>query len=139
MVASYRYSQTKADPGEPVATIRVRSLMVPPGIPDFATRGRLVQAGSVALTGRAWAGRLAVERVELSADGGKKWSEAKLGEAVSPYAWRAWSCVWEAKPGHHTLCVRARDSEGNVQPTSQVWNYQGMGNNMAQRVDVVVE
>lgn len=139
MVGSYRYSQTKDDPGEPVTTIRVRSLMVPPGIPDFATRGRLVQAGSVALTGRAWAGRLAVERVELSADGGKKWSQAKLGEAVSPYAWRAWSCLWEATPGWHDLCVRAWDSEGNVQPVAQSWTYQGMGNNMVQRVRVLVE
>jgi len=139
MVGSYRYSQTKDDPGEPVTTIRVRSLMVPPGIPDFATRGRLVQAGSVALTGRAWAGRLAVSRVEVSVDGGETWSEARLGEPVSPFAWRAWSYKWQAKPGRHTLCVRARDSEGNVQPTSQPWNYQGMGNNMAQRVDVVVE
>jgi len=139
MVGSYRYSQTKDDPGEPVTTIRVRSLMVPPGIPDFATRGRLVQAGSVALTGRAWAGRLAVERVEVSVDGGEKWSEARLGEPVSPFAWRAWSCKWQAKPGRHTLCVRARDSEGNVQPVAQSWTYQGMGNNMVQRVDVVVE
>src|SRR3972149_6023889 len=51
----------------------------------------------------------------------------------------AWREEWRGKPGRHTLCVRAWDSEGSVQPTSQPWNYQGMGNNMAQRVDVVVE
>ena len=139
MVGSYRFAQSADDPGEPVATIRVRSLMVPPGIPDFLTRVRLVRAGEVTVSGRAWAGRLAVSRVEVSVDSGETWSEARLGEPVSPFAWRAWSYKWQAKPGRHTLCVRARDSEGNVQPTSQPWNYQGMGNNMAQRVDVVVE
>ncbi len=139
MVRTYRYSQTADDPGEPVTLIRVRALMVPPGIPDFVTRTRLVEAGLVTLTGRAWAGRLGVSRVEVSADGCSTWSDAKLGEQLSAYAWRAWSFEWQAKPGTHTLAVRATDSEGNVQPLDQYWTYQGMGNNMAQRVDVVVE
>jgi hypothetical protein len=35
--------------------------------------------------------------------------------------------------------VRATDSQGNVQPVEQPWNHHGMGNNMAQRVEVIVE
>jgi hypothetical protein len=35
--------------------------------------------------------------------------------------------------------VRATDTEGNVQPVEQPWNYKGMGNNMAQRVSAIVE
>ncbi len=70
MVRTYRYSQAADDPGEPMTLIRVRALMIPPGIPDFVTRTRLVEAGPVTLTGRAWAGRLGVSRVEVSADGG---------------------------------------------------------------------
>src|SRR5438477_6781115 len=38
MVGSYRLTGSKDDPGEPVSLIRVRALMVPPGIPDFLTR-----------------------------------------------------------------------------------------------------
>ena len=30
-------------------------------------------------------------------------------------------------------------SEGNVQPVAQNWTHQGMGNNMVQRVRVLVE
>ena len=37
------------------------------------------------------------------------------------------------------MAVRATDSEGNVQPDDQDWNYQGMGNNVVQRVRVIVE
>jgi DMSO/TMAO reductase YedYZ molybdopterin-dependent catalytic subunit len=138
MTGSYRYAQSLDDPGEPVTLQRVRALMVPPGIPDFVTRTRLVEAGSARLTGRAWAGRPAVASVEVSTDGGKAWATAELGKPLGPFAWCEWSYEWQAKPGRHTLCVRARDSVGEVQPDA-VWNYQGMGNNMVQRVDVIVE
>ncbi len=139
MARVYRYSQTADGPGEAVTLIRVRALMIPPGIPDFLTRTRLVQAGAVTLAGKAWAGRLGVSRVEVSVDGGATWSDAKLAEQVSPYAWRAWTFPWNAKRGTHTLCVRATDSEGNVQPVEQEWNFGGYGNNSIQRVTVIVE
>jgi DMSO/TMAO reductase YedYZ molybdopterin-dependent catalytic subunit len=139
MIGSYRYSQSAEDPGEPVSRIRVKSVMIPPGIPDFLTRTRLVKAGTVTLTGRAWAGLLGVSRVEVSDDNGQTWKDAELGQQVSPYAWREWSCQWQARPGRYTLCGRATDTEGNVQPVEQPWNYQGMGNNMVHRVEVVVE
>jgi DMSO/TMAO reductase YedYZ molybdopterin-dependent catalytic subunit len=138
MTGSYRYSQSLDDPGEPVTLQKVRALMIPPGIPDFFTRTRLVEAGSVRLTGRAWAGRMAIAGVEVSIDGGGRWAAAALGKPVGEFAWCEWTYDWQAKPGTHTLCVRARDSAGNVQPDA-FWNYQGMGNNMVQRVEVIVE
>jgi sulfane dehydrogenase subunit SoxC len=138
MTATYRYTQTADDLGDPVTLLKVRALMIPPGIPDFVTRTRLVEAGPVRLFGRAWAGRLDVAGVEVSTDGGKSWVDAELGNPLGRFAWTDWSYDWQARPGTHTLCVRARDKAGNVQP-DKVWNYQGMGNNMVQRVDVIVE
>lgn len=138
-MTSYRYSDAEDDPGQPVSLIKVRALMIPPGIPDFVTRTRLVEKGPVTLTGRAWAGRLSVSSVKVSVDGGSTWADAQLGEEVSPYAWRAWSFKWEARPNRYTLCVRATDTEDNIQPVAQPWNFHGLGNNMVQRVDVVVE
>ncbi len=35
-----------------------------------------------------WTDPSAIERVEVSTDGGATWEDAKLGEPVSPYAWR---------------------------------------------------
>lgn len=139
MERAYRYAQTVNSPGEPVTLIQVRALMIPPGIPDFMSRSRLVQAGPVTLTGRAWAGRLGISRVEVSVDGGTAWSEAKLGKASSRYAWCAWTFDWEAKPGRYTLCVRATDSEGQTQPNDQEWNTGGYANNSVHRLDVIVE
>jgi DMSO/TMAO reductase YedYZ molybdopterin-dependent catalytic subunit len=138
MAKVYRYSRTEDERGEAVTLIRVRALMIPPGIPDFMTRTRLVNTGPVTLTGKAWAGRLSVSRVEVSLNGGSAWSDARLEKPVSPYAWCAWTFRWDATPGRHTLCVRATDSEGNVQPLDQEWNFGGYGNNGFQRVDVIV-
>ena len=139
MARAYRYSKGPEEPGEPVSLIRVRALMIPPGVPDFLTRTRLVKAGPVTLNGRAWAGRLGISKVEVSTDGVGTWSGAKVGGQESPFAWTPWSFPWDARPGNHTLCVRAWDSEGNVQPMDQEWNYGGYGNNGVQRVDVIVE
>jgi DMSO/TMAO reductase YedYZ molybdopterin-dependent catalytic subunit len=139
MSAAYRYTQSADDPGEPVTTIRVRALMIPPGIPDFLTRVRLIGRGQVMLRGRAWAGGLEVRRVEVSTDGAETWQEGRLEAPIGRYAWRAWSFPWKAEPGEYELAVRATDSEGNTQPDAPDWNYQGMGNNGVQRVRVIVE
>ena len=138
MDQTYRYTVSADRPGEPVTTIRVRSLMVPPGIPEFLTRTRLVKAGQITVSGRAWAGRQSVSRVEFSDDDGMSWRDAELGEQVGEFAWIAWSYRWDAKAGRRFLRVRATDSDGNVQPSAQPWTLLGMGNNMTQRVEVIV-
>ena len=133
---AYRYQRDAGDSGDPVSRIRVRALMVPPGIPDFFSRRRFVAAGPVALTGRAWSGDGLVARVEVSVDG--RWADATLAPAAGAFAWRRWSFDWAATAGEHELACRATDAAGNVQPLEPPWNYQGMGNNVVQRIVVDV-
>ncbi len=135
---AYRYSQSREEPGEPVSLMRVRSLMAPPGIPDFLTRTRVVDAGGVMLEGRAWSGRQRITRVEVSTDAGLTWAEAELDVVASAHAWQGWRFAWQAVPGRYELCCRATDAAGAQQPTQQFWTARGMGNNMAQRVSVIV-
>ena len=135
---AYRYQTESGEPGEPVTLIRPRALMAPPGIPDFLTRTRLLEAGRVTLSGRAWAGREQVTGVEVSTDGGKSWSEAVLEAPVGVFAWRGWSFEWDAKSGSYELSVRASCATGASQP-DKMWNLQGMGNNACQRIEVIVE
>jgi DMSO/TMAO reductase YedYZ molybdopterin-dependent catalytic subunit len=139
MDRTYRDTQSRDGDGEQVTLIRPRALVIPPGIPDFLTRTRLVEAGPTSLVGRAWAGRRGVARVDVSTDDGATWQEAKLDEPLSRYAWRPWSYTWQARPGRYTLCVRATDTAGETQPLDPPWNFEGMRNNMVQRVEVVVE
>jgi len=133
---AYRYTESSEDPGTPVTRIRVRALMAPPGFPDFFSRTRNLDSGRVTIFGRAWSGDGEITRVELGVDGA--WREASLHDSLGPFAWRGWSCEWDASPGAHELTCRATDHAGNVQPCDQPWNLQGMGNNLVQRVQVIV-
>ncbi|HZD67728.1 MAG TPA: sulfite oxidase [Actinomycetes bacterium] len=135
---AYLLQSSEDDPGVPVTRIEPRSLLLPPGIPDFLSRSRLLEAGRHVLRGRAWSGRAPVARVEVSSDGGAGWRPAELGERRSRWAWVAWSLPWEATPGEHELCSRAIDEAGNSQPLEQPWNLGGFANNAVQRVRVVV-
>ncbi|MFJ3860038.1 sulfite oxidase [Streptomyces sp. NPDC090085] len=138
---AYRYrraDEAPDSPGEPVTRIEPRALMAPPGFPDFMSRTRVVHPGPVRLHGRAWSGYGPVVRVEFSGDGGRTWTEAAVEpRGPHPWAWQAWTCVWEAVPGRHTLSVRATDGEGRAQPLEQPWNRGGFGNNLVQRVPVL--
>lgn len=135
---AYRYKDELGAAGEPVTRIAPRALMVPPGFPDFGSRRRVVDAGSVVLQGKAWSGQATVERVEVSADGGASWWAAAVEQAPGPFAWSHWTALWDATPGVHELCVRATDAGGATQSGEVVWNAQGMANNAVQRVPVQV-
>src|SRR4051794_41318771 len=52
----YRLRQTEEDEGVPLDRMQPRSLLVPPGIPEFLSRDRTVGAGEVLVEGRGWAG-----------------------------------------------------------------------------------
>ena len=135
---SYRLRQAEDEEGVPLDRMQPRSLMVPPGIPEFMTRDRTVAAGKVLLEGRAWSGHAPVEQVEVSTDGGETWDAAELEPAGEPWAWRGWSYGWNAEPGEHVLCCRARDEAGNEQPREPPWNLGGYANNAVQAVRVTV-
>src|SRR5215212_7684534 len=103
----YRMYGADGVAGEPVTRIMPRSLTVPPGIPDFFTRARILDAGPCRLTGRAWSGWAQIARVEVSVDGGAMWADAQLDEPIGERAWRGWTFEWDATPGDHTISSRA--------------------------------
>src|SRR5919107_5653446 len=113
----YRYRRSEDEPGTPVTRKRPHALMVPPGIPEFLSRLRHLPAGPTRIEGRAWSGGAAVTRVELSADGGRTWGDARLEAPPGPHAWAAWSYEWDPPgPGEYELMVRATDAAGERQP-----------------------
>ena len=135
---AYVLQASEDDEGSPVTRMLPRSLVVPPGIPDFLTRDRFLSAGPCPLTGRAWSGWAPIERIEVSADGGRTWTDAELEEPLDDHAWRGWRYEWDAHPGEHELCSRATDASGRTQPVDPEWNVGGYCNNAVQRVRVVV-
>ncbi len=135
---AYRFRRSEDDPGEPVTRMVPRAMMVPPGIASFPERERTLEAGPTTIEGRAWSGWAPVESVEVSVDGGATWAEASLDPPGQRWAWRGWRFDWEAVPGDHVLCCRARDEAGNAQPDEADWNVGGYANNGVQRVAVRV-
>ncbi len=138
MVTGYRMREHEDDEGTPVTRIEPRSLMAPPGIPDFLTRRRFLAPGPVRIEGRAWSGWGPIERVEVSTDGGASWQSARLGDPPGPAAWAPWWFEWDAPEGEHELCVRTLDATGRGQPEEPPWNVGGYCNNAVQRVPVTV-
>jgi DMSO/TMAO reductase YedYZ molybdopterin-dependent catalytic subunit len=135
---SYRVRQAEDEEGEPLSYMQPRSLLVPPGIPEFLTRDRTVAAGEVLLEGRAWSGLAPIESVDVSVDGGSTWAAAELEREGERWAWRGWSHRWDAQPGDYVVCSRARDAAGNEQPVEPPWNLGGYSNNAVQTVRVTV-
>jgi DMSO/TMAO reductase YedYZ molybdopterin-dependent catalytic subunit len=136
---AYRFKDGPDDVGEAVTRIQPRALLVPPGHPDFMSRTRFLAAGTHELLGRAWSGLAPVQGVDVSTDGGGTWAKAMVDPPVGRFAWSRWTWPWTVtEPGRYVLLCRATDADGRVQPVDQPWNVQGMANNMAQRVIVLV-
>jgi sulfane dehydrogenase subunit SoxC len=134
----YRIYDADGNPGEPVTRMLPRSLTVPPGIPDFMTRERVLEPGPVTLQGRAWSGRGPIERVEVSTDNGASFADAGLDEPLGEAAWIGWRFDWDAEPGSYVVSSRATDASGNVQPLDPPWNLKGYANNAVEQLAVVV-
>ena len=135
---AYRMYDENGEPGEPVTRMLPRSLMVPPGMPDFMSRERRVQPGPVTLIGRAWSGQAPIESVEVSTDGGASFDAAALEPPLGPDVWRGWCFEWQAIEGEHVLSSRASDAAGNIQPLDPPWNLKGYANNAVERITVQV-
>ena len=134
--SGYHFRSAAGEKGEPCTLMRVNSLMVPPGIPDFYTRKRVADAGIIEVIGRAWSGAAPIVRVELGVDG--LWRDAVVEERQYEHAWQAWHALWDARAGAHELACRATDALGRRQPLEPPWDLSGFGNNGVQRIHVAV-
>jgi len=61
-------------------------------------------------------------QVEVSTDGGKKWTAARLDSEASPYAWICWSYIGESFRRRVHLSVRATDDQGHRNRSSALPN-----------------
>ena len=88
------------------------SIITSPSYPE-----RLTGAGWYPISGLAWSGRGKIERVDVSADGGKSWVAAELQGPVHTKAHTRFQLMWEWNGRDAVLMSRAIDETGYVQPT----------------------
>jgi len=80
---------------------------------------RLPSVGFYEIRGLAWSGRGAVRRVEVSTDGGRNWSDARLEEPVLRHAHTRFCHPWRWDGRETILQSRCTDESGYVQPTRE--------------------
>jgi sulfane dehydrogenase subunit SoxC len=77
--------------------------------------------GFYEVSGLAWSGQGRISKVEVSADAGKSWALAALGEPVLPKALTRFRLAWQWDGRPSVLMSRATDEKGAVQPTRSDW------------------
>jgi DMSO/TMAO reductase YedYZ molybdopterin-dependent catalytic subunit len=120
--------------GDPVRWIRTRSMIIDPA------DGTKLSSDEIEVRGIAWSGHGAIEKVELSTDGGDHWLPAEVEGPSSRYGVQQWRLTWRPESiGEYELLCRATDTMGNTQPVSQRWNQLGYGNNGPHAISVLVD
>jgi DMSO/TMAO reductase YedYZ molybdopterin-dependent catalytic subunit len=95
----------------PLGPMRLKSQFARP------IQGEVLSAKPVAIAGAAWCGDAEIAAVDLSFDGGRSWTPARLADERARFAWRMWSYEWTpARAGRYEIIARARDERGRVQP-----------------------
>ena len=95
--------------------MHVKAAIVSPMLDEVVTRNTPYRVRRL-----AWAGESNIAQVEVSTDGGQKWTKAQLTGPVVRYAWRQWEYDWQAPaPGEYTLMARGTDTEGRTQPMTR--------------------
>lgn len=142
MNPGYRYPKYSLPPGSPPKPAElevIEGMPVKSSLTSPEDQSKIT-LGPTTIRGFAWAGENAIERVEVSTDGGSKWRDAQLSSQKLRFAWRLFTLNWTPPdPGYYTILSRATDSAGRVQPIVPPWNPSGYLWNGIDRVGVTVE
>jgi sulfane dehydrogenase subunit SoxC len=99
-----------------------RSLITYPAYPITLT------PGWVEINGIAWSGAGKITRVDVSTDGGRTWTAARLQEPVLSKAHTRFRHLWNWTGGEAEIMSRAIDETGYVQPTrAELFKLRGPG------------
>src|SRR5215475_2146322 len=139
MKSAYRIPDTPCncvEPGTaPKATIPINRFTIRSFITSVADGAKL-KAGRTTLRGIAFDGGTGIKEVSVSTDGGKNWTQAKLGTDLGKYSFREWKLPVKLAAGSYDLKVRATGNSGETQPDEPRWNPAGYLRNVVETVRV---
>jgi sulfite oxidase len=119
---------------EPIYAFPINAAICKPAAGSQLKAGRTVVSG-YALPGGTGS---TVVRVDLSLDGGRTWTRARIAGEARPYVWQLWTAELELPRGRHELIVRAIDSRDGRMPERGAWNLKGYLYNGWHRVNLEV-
>lgn len=99
----------------PITEMQVKAQIARPAADEVVPAGKPYK-----IAGAAWAGEADIAKVEVSSDGGKTWTEAKLDKRAASCCWRWWEFDWQSPAkGRQKLLARATDNKGRTQPADR--------------------
>lgn len=129
-----RFKSQATETNTPITEMVVNSLIT---TPFDGTHLKVGLATSV--SGIAWDGGYGISEVDVSLDGGKSWTDARLGEDLGRFAFRSWS--YEFTPlrrGKFVVMARATNKIGQTQTKELIQNPGGYHHNVLQSVTLDV-
>jgi sulfite dehydrogenase len=125
------------EPGTaPKATIPINRFKIRSFITSIADGAKLKADANITLKGIAFDGGKGVKNVVVTVDGGKTWTQARLGKDWGRYSFREWQLPIRLAAGTHELKVRATSNAGETQPMEPLWNGAGYLRNVVETVRV---
>lgn len=104
---------------------KARIFMLQMGVKSVITRPSpgltMSGPGVYEISGMAWSGSGRIRKVEVSADGGRSWAEAQLGELNPSKGVTRFRAPWAWSGQPALLISRATDETGAVQPPRKAW------------------
>jgi len=122
----------RPDKTRPIGRLNVRSFVT------SHKDGQSVRAGKTALRGIAFSGGEGIAQVQVSADGGTTWSQARLGEDLGRYSFREWRLDLPLAKGTQKVKVRAFSPSGETQPLDPLWQPAGYMRNVVETITLEV-
>lgn len=116
----------------PIGRFTVRSFIT--SVPDGAQApvGR-----EMVVRGIAFDSGQGIREVNFSADGGRTWRGAALGDDLGRYSFREWKIGFmPPRPGPCELMARAINHIGETQPLDPLWNPAGYMRNVVEKVRI---
>lgn len=125
-------------PGKPMTKSRpIGRFAIRSFITSVVTGDTIPASGATLLRGFAFDGGYGITNVEVSADDGRSWRSATLGDDLGKYSFREWTLPFTpSQAGDISLKVRAFNRIGQTQPMDPLWNPSGYMRNVIETTRV---
>jgi sulfite oxidase len=120
----------------PIYRYPINGAIAAPGEGATVAAGGIEVRGYVLPGGRPGA---TIDRVMISADGGKSWTRAELTGKNAEFCWQLWKANVTGTPQTKELIMRASDSAGGFMPARVPWNAKGYLQNSWYRQPIRVD
>jgi DMSO/TMAO reductase YedYZ molybdopterin-dependent catalytic subunit len=128
-----RFMSQETDANTPITEMVVNSIFT-----SLTDGTRVPVQKPLEVRGIAWDGGYGIQTVEFSANGGRSWAPATLGEDAGRFSFRPWHYRFTpAMGGRYTLVAKATNKLGQTQTAELILNPAGYHHNVMPRATII--